>query len=216
MNLDQLNQVLGLLNTVMGMMPKVSLYYFAAAIAAGWALLILAGVVYINLLHGENDYVISRMLNTFWVYMAGATVAFVLTRGSVLNAIAWWLGSMIVFEMLFMQFALAYNKLKANPDMPGWKRYPLLAFLLGVLIVGFPFDVNFNLTWGRMMFWQKPLLIGHGETPWKRISHGDWTLTATLIRNVAAYTWQGSLARFICLKLIHPWDKTHCGKIVLL
>jgi len=73
--------------------------------------------------------------------------------------------------------------------IPGWL----------VLLVGYPYDIFYNLTWATLLFMQPPRA-------------GEWTFTARLQRLVRdRISWRGRLARFFCHYLIEPWDAGHCA-----
>jgi len=194
-----------------------TLIYFGVLSIYGWFGLGTALLVYLGGMKGKDEAVVKAILDSFWIYMALITVLFVLMQRNPLYALLWWAVFIVVFELLFAQFALSFKKWQAYQGERSGLSYLWGGFLVLGLILGFPFDVNYNLTWGRLHFLQKPrLLSDRGDTLWERIKNGDWTFTANLIRNVAEKTWQGAEARFICLNLIHPLQRDHCGKIVQL
>lgn len=210
--MEWLNWAGTLLGAVMAVVPYVPAHYFLYWLAGGWLGLGLVLALYINLLGKSEDQEIRWALNVFWLYMAGLTLAFILTRASPLAALGWFIVCTVAFEVLFI------NAMAVRDRWLQAERWSLQWFVAGVIgaplfIVGFPFDVQYNLTWGRLMFLQKPRLIGQGSTAWERILDGDWTLTANLKRNVLEFTWQGVVARFVCRWLVEPWDKGHCGKL---
>jgi len=208
--MEALNWANMLLSAVMSVIPYVPAHHFLYWLAGGWLGLGLALVLYINVLGKSEDQEIRWALNVFWIYMVGLTLAFILTRESPLQALGWFLLCSVVFELLFISaMAIRDAWLKADPG--SWRR--TIAIVLGapLFLAGFPFDVQYNLTWGRLMFLQKPRLIGSGATAWKRILNGDWTLTANLKRNYHQFTWQGVVARFMCRWLVERADPGHCG-----
>ena len=213
MSFDSLWQtVLTALAALMAVIPNVPAVYFLAVLGAGWAALFLALAIYINFI-GTQDAVLKKIVNAFWICMAAATVAFILTRQSPLHALGWFLLCSVVFEVLFIN-AMALRDRWERAERGSWRR--VLAGLIGVplFIVGFPIDVQYNLTWGRLMFLQKPRLFDEfGTTPWDRVLGGEWAFTETLQRNVEDFTWQGVLARSICRWGVEPWDPGHCGKL---
>ena len=203
--------IVTLVNALMAVIPNVPWWVFPVyVLPGGWAVFLLALVIYIELLRGSEDRVLRRICNAFWLYNAAATVAFILTRESLLAALGYFLVASIVFAAAFANFVVIRDRwVKADER---WKR--VLGYWAGgsLLLVGFPYDVNFSLTWGRAMLLQKPRLFDpSGETPWKKVFGGDWTFTANLKRNLYDFTWQGIECRFICRRIVEFWDPSHCG-----
>lgn len=212
--MDWFNWAETLLGAVMVIVPDVPAWHFLFWLAGGWIGLGLVLVVYINVLGKSEEQEMRWALNAFWIYMAALTLAFVLTRASPLAALGWFIVCTVAFEVLFVN-AMAVRDRWAAAPVGSWKRTLALVIGVPVFLVGFPFDVQYNLTWGRLMFLQKPRLIGDASagSPWDWLARGDWTLTANLKRNVLDFTWQGTVARFVCRWLVEPWDKGHCGKL---
>jgi MFS family permease len=200
------------LSAIMAVIPNVPALYFLAVLGAGWAALFLALAITIEFT-GARDRALKTIVNAFWIYMAAATIAFILTRQSPLHALGWFLLCSVVLEVLFIN-AMAVKDRWDRAERWSWRW--VLAGIIGapLFIVGFPIDVQYNLTWGRLMFLQKPHLFDELETsPWDRVLGGEWAFTETLQRNVEDFTWQGVLARSICRWGVEPWDPGHCGKL---
>ena len=216
LNIDTIfNLSYSVANAFLGLFPAIHLIYFAALVTLGWALFLGGLFVYINLMRGEDNDVLRSFGDAMWLYNAALAVGFILTRGSIAQALAWWAAAMLVFELLFANFMYVKNRMIANPRR--WVR--VAGYLVGIPLVaiGYPYDVQYSLTFGRLHFLQKPRLIDWTQaTPWQKVLRGDWTLTSNLIRNVGQLTWQGAEARWICRWLVAPWDRNHCGKAVTL
>jgi hypothetical protein len=83
-----------------------------------------------------------------------------------------------------------------------WWAITIVGYLL--LIVGYPYDVLYNLSYGSLMLWQLPRRDVTGTF--------EWTFTARLQRTVYRNDWRGFVARFICRYMVEPWDADHCGE----
>lgn len=69
-----------------------------------------------------------------------------------------------------------------------------------LLLVGFPYDIIFNITFGSVIFWELP--------------HKDrLTLSSRLsyIIKTEPTSRRGKTAIWFCKYLIEPWDPNHCG-----
>lgn len=102
-----------------------------------------------------------------------------------------------LFWFLYATLMRARDKVQANPE--GSKVIKVLGYAL--LLIGYPYDVIYNYTYGSIVFWQFP-------------RSGEYTFTARLKRTVTLNTWRGDIARFVCRYLVNPLDKDHCGKII--
>lgn len=217
------------LEAVMAVIPNVPAHYFLYYLAGGWLGLLAVLALYIEILGKSEDSEIKFGLNIFWLYMAGLTLAFLLTRASPLEALGWVLISIAVFILAYVELMAIRDRFLTHPR---WSGKWWVGMLLGVpkLFGGYLYDVQFSLTVGRLMFLQKPRLIGDagpGAGPWKRIfKGGDWTYTANLKRNIREgvelrgegaqqrvifLTWQGAEAYYLCKWIVERADPGHCG-----
>jgi hypothetical protein len=106
----------------------------------------------------------------------------------------WWFLCSVLFWALFANLMRIRDRHLAGKASTGTK---IIGY--AILIVGYPIDIIYNLTYGTIMFWSMP-------------RKGEWTLTARMQRLVHRHDWRGSIARFICRYLVEPWDPGHCGK----
>lgn len=100
--------------------------------------------------------------------------------------------------LLFIPVATLKNKVL--------DRYDHLVVKLALYPIGAAFwlvDVIFNKTYGCILFWEL------GEL-------GDLTLTSRLRHILLSgkydrHSWRFQLARFMCHRMIEPWDPDHCS-----
>lgn len=109
-----------------------------------------------------------------------------------------WLLATFFFWFLFATLMRLRDKRLKYPK-GSWQWWAISAVGYPLLILGYPYDVLYNLTYGTLMFWQLP-------------RRWEWTFTARLQRCVHLVTWRGVVARFICRYLVEPWDADHCGQ----
>lgn len=111
--------------------------------------------------------------------------------------VLYWILATFFFWFIFATLMRLRDKQKRYAKNKWqWWAITVPGYLL--LIVGYPYDVLYNLTYGTICFWQFP-------------RRGEWTFTARLQRCVHLATWRGQLARFVCRYLVEPWDADHCG-----
>jgi len=220
------NWVVTLVNAVMAVIPSVTWWYFPAFVLPGiWVACLVGLVLYIDILGGENDRILKSFTNAFWIANVLATIAFMLTRESLIEGLGWFLVGSVVFEGLFI-WIMAVRRQWERAERWSLRWMAAGSVGIGLLLIGYPFDVQYNLTLGRLMFLQKPRLFDPTATaPWRKVFGGDYTLTANLKRNifegvvvtrggaVGFVTWQGAEAYFICKHLVHRADPGHCGKL---
>jgi hypothetical protein len=113
-----------------------------------------------------------------------------------LRQLIYWLLATFLFWFLFANLMRLRDRLMT---LEGWKRTAARIAGYALLLVGYPYDVLYNLTYGSAMFWQLP-------------RRWEWTFTARLQRLVFSSGWRGAEARFICRYLVEPWDESHCGE----
>jgi hypothetical protein len=112
----------------------------------------------------------------------------------------------ILFWFLFASAMTLYDKWKVQ------KKYSLKWWGLGIVglpifIIGFPYDIIYNFTWGSLIFLELPKKRPKG----KGFNSFEWTFTHRLWRLIYDKGWRGHVARFICRYLVQPWDLNHCG-----
>lgn len=100
-----------------------------------------------------------------------------------------------LFWFLYATVMRIRDKVQADPN--GNKLLKIVGYAF--LLIGYPYDVIYNYTYGSVVFWQFP-------------RRGEYTFTARLKRTITLNTWRGDIARFICRYLVEPWDAGHCGQ----
>ena len=108
----------------------------------------------------------------------------------------------LVLEVVFANVMIIHRQAKASK---GIIKYLLYIGLFPLAIVGYLYDVAFNLTFGSLIFLQFPRLK-------LSFNNSEWTLTARLWRYIHdAKGWRFDVAYWVCKYLIEFWDAGHCG-----
>lgn len=112
--------------------------------------------------------------------------------------IGWLLATFFLWFLFATLMRLRDKREKFLKRSWQWWMISLVGYPL--LVVGYPYDVAYNLTYGTLMFWQLP-------------RRWEWTFTSRLQRLVHdRKTWRGAEARWLCRYLVEPWDADHCGQ----
>lgn len=112
------------------------------------------------------------------------------------------IGELFLATMLLWVFFIAVATLKNKLfDKEAHILVRIPFYLIGAIFL--VFDIYFNKTYGMILFWE----FGH----WK-----DLTLTSRLKRilHEEPYprdSWRFKLAKFMCYKMVEPWDPDHCS-----
>jgi len=119
----------------------------------------------------------------------------------------WVLILSFVFWALFASAATLYwKRMKYDKSEWQWWAYSIPGYPIALFT--WVYDVAFNLTVANLIFWAFPRRRKQG----KGLNRLEWTLTARMKRLLKQDNgWRSWLARFICTKLVEPWDPNHCG-----
>lgn len=83
----------------------------------------------------------------------------------------------------------------------GWKKWLFYAICGPLALIGYLWDILFDILYGTFMFWGLPNI--------KRL-----TLSARMkhiIKTQPIDSWRRKEAVWICRYLVEPWDHNHCG-----
>lgn len=110
-----------------------------------------------------------------------------------------WLIATFILWFMFVNVMFVKNTL-LEKYQDGWQRK--LIYIIGgpFFVVGYLYDVIFNITYGTLMFLQLP--------------KADALTLSTRMKNLIKNepdSWRGKFAIFICKYLVEPWDPNHCG-----
>jgi len=119
----------------------------------------------------------------------------------------WALILSFVFWVLFASAATLYYK-RLKYDKGDWQWWALSIPGYPLALVTFIYDIIFEHTVANLLFWSFPRIRKQG----KGFSRWEWTLTSRMKRLVQQKKgWRTALAKFICKKMVEPWDPNHCG-----
>lgn len=104
---------------------------------------------------------------------------------------------LIAFALLWVIFVNLMALKKAAENATGYQQGMLYAIGYPAFLVGYVYDVIFNITYGSIMFLEFPT---------------QWTLTERMQYHIKyTHGYRRNLAIFICRYLVEPWDPGHCG-----